>query len=182
MHRLKPLIIVFVATFASGLLAQAQDKCSEKALPPQARLLIQKKFSGWRVKLTSDLDDFDRRDWDQYHPGECPGLAIGHFEDSRQLAYGVLLVPKSSAGIGYKMAVLAKSEAGGDYLVRMVDQDRGSNSGLVISKVRPGKYTGFDTTQSVRLKLDGIEAEWIEKASVLYYYRNGKYQTLATSD
>jgi hypothetical protein len=64
----------------------------------------------------------------------------------------------------------------------MLDEDRGSDSGLVISKVSPGRYTGFDTTQSVRLSVDGLEAEWLEKSSVLYHWQNGKYQTLQTSD
>jgi len=64
----------------------------------------------------------------------------------------------------------------------MLDQDPGSDASLVISRVPPGKHTGFDTTQSVRLRLDGLEAEWLEKSSVLYYWRDGKYRSLQTSD
>ena len=64
----------------------------------------------------------------------------------------------------------------------MLKTSRAPSSGLVISKVPPGRYPGFDTTQAVRLKLDGLEAEWLEKSSVLYYWRNGKYRTLQTSD
>jgi len=63
-----------------------------------------------------------------------------------------------------------------------VKRKAGAASGLVISKVPPGEYSGFDSTQSIELKLDAVEAEWLEKSSVLYFWKNGKYQTLQTSD
>lgn len=184
MRRLNLLFIIFVTALGSGLLAQSQDNCSEKALPPQARLLIHKKFPGWRIKLPTDLDDVDKRDWDQYHPKECPGLAIGHFEAPDITGYGLLLIPITAPEGGSKIVVLGKTANTDGYSVKVLayDEQQGASSGLVISKARPGKYTGFDTTQSVRLKLDGIEAEWIEKSSVLYFWRNGKYRTLPTSD
>jgi len=40
----------------------------------------------------------------------------------------------------------------------------------------------FGDTKSVHLKVDGINVEWLEKSSVLYYWSNGKYQTIQTSD
>jgi hypothetical protein len=48
--------------------------------------------------------------------------------------------------------------------------------------VPPGKQTGFDDGQSIVLKIDAVNVEWLEKSSVLYYYANGKYHQLQTSD
>jgi len=145
-------------------------------------MVVSEKFPGWRVKAVSDLEGYDRELWLKEHPKECPGIAVGHFEDPSQAAYALLLLPKSAVPGGYKLLVVAKAAGGDKYVVRVLDEEQGSDAGLVISKVPPGKQTGFDTTQSVRLKLDGFEAEWLEKSSVLYYWRNGKYQTLETSD
>jgi hypothetical protein len=81
--------------------------------------------------------------------------------------------------------VLSKAANADSYSVRVIDhaEDQpGCASGLVISKMPPGRYPGFDTRQSVRLKLDGLEAEWLEKSSTLYFWRNGKYEKLQTSD
>jgi len=182
MRALKLLLATLIAALAIGLPAHAQSTCADAVLPPQARALVNKQFPKWRVKATSDLEPYDKELWLKEHPKECPGIAVGHFENLGQLAYGLLLVAKSAAGVGYKIVVLAKSQTGDSYVVRTLEDDRGSDSGLVISKVSHGQYTGFDTTQSVQLRLDGLEAEWLEKSSVLYYWRNGRYQTLETSD
>ena len=48
----------------------------------------------------------------------------------------------------------------------MLDQADGQTyftSGLVISKVAPRAYSDFEGTKSVRLKLDGVNVEWIGK-------------------
>jgi hypothetical protein len=71
-------------------------------------VLVNKKFPGWRVKATSDLEAYDKELWVKEHPKECPGIAVGHFEDPNQVAYGILLVPNSAAAVGYKLVVLAK--------------------------------------------------------------------------
>lgn len=154
-------------------------------LPVQAQRLISKTFPGWRIKMASDLESYDKQLWDKAHPKECPGLAIGHFQTPDQTAYALLLVPKSGVNDGSKILVLAKSEKVDVYSVKMLDhaeQEPGSSSGLVISKVPPGEFSGFDTSQSVTLKTDGIEAEWIEKSSILYYWKNDRYRKLQTSD
>jgi hypothetical protein len=60
--------------------------------------------------------------------------------------------------------------------------DKLGGQGMVISRVEPGKYTDFESTRSVRIKLDAINVEWLEKEALLYYWSEGRYQTLQTSD
>jgi len=182
MRRLDLFLVVFITALMSGLPARAQDKCRWEALPTQARSRVSKKFPEWRIKLLSDLEAYDKGLWLKEHPKECPGIAVGHFEDPSHIAYGLLLIPKSASRTGYKIVVLTKSGALEGYSLKILDQDSGDDSGLVISKVPPGRYTGFDTAQSVRLKLDGIETDWLEKSSTLFYWRNGRYLSLPTSD
>ena len=179
-------ILVFVVlAFGAHLAAETQNACEADALPPEAKSFVSKTFPGWRLKLTSDLVAYDQELWAKEHPKECPGIAVGHFEAADQVAYGLLLIPKSVPELGYKIVVLNRSTTGNTYSVRVLDHAEGqpgADSGLVISKVPPGGYSGFDTTQSAKLRLDGLEAEWIEKSSVLYFWRNGRYRTLQTSD
>jgi hypothetical protein len=183
-HFIPSFALATVLALGTGTAAQAANPCRTETLPSNARHLVDSQFPGWRIKTLSDLAGYDHDLWMQTHPKDCPGIAVGHFEDPNQTAYGLLLVPKSAGETGYKLVVLAKSGTDDTYSLRILDhaEQAGADSGLVISKAPPSRYSDFDTTQSIRLKLDGIEAEWIEKASVLYFWRNGKYQTLQTSD
>lgn len=184
MRRLNLFFTVTLIAFGTHQFVPAQSACRDEAIPTEVQQFIGKKFPGWRVKLTSDLVAYDKELWSKAHPTECPGIAVGHFENPDQIAYGLLLVPESGAEASYKIVVVAKSKTADMYSFRMLDhaEGHGAGSGLAISKVPPGAYSGFDETESVRLKQDALEAEWIEKSSVLYYWRNGKYRTLQTSD
>ena len=70
----------------------------------------------------------------------------------------------------------------GEYVVRLLDQAEGSDSGLVISREPPGTCSEFGDAKSAHLTLDGVNVEWLEKSSVLYYWSHGKYRSIATSD
>jgi hypothetical protein len=150
-------------------------------LPADAKFVIEQRFPDWRPKLLSDLSGYDKTLWLEMHPKECPGIAVGHFEQSDRVGYAVLLVPKSSHTAGYKIVALSK--ASDEYAVRILDHAEGSTySGLVISKESHGTYSEFGDTKSVRLKLDGVNVEWLEKSSVLYYWSHGQYRSIQTSD
>jgi hypothetical protein len=184
MDRLLTFVTACILAIAAVSVAQAQGAC-QNVIPQDAQALIAGKFPGWRTKLLSDLGADDQQLWTKAHPRECPGTAAGHFEDHDSLAYAVLLVPKSDANRGYKIVVLSKSAASETYSAKILDQAEGPQSGapnLVISSLRPGTYPDFEGIKSVRLKLDSINAEWIEAAAVVYYWSNGRYRTLQTSD
>lgn len=131
----------------------------------------------------SDLSGYDIKLWLEIHPKECPGIVVGHFEQQEHAAYAVLLIPKSGHTASYKIIVL--SETSDEYAVRLLDHAEGntySDSGLVISKEPPGTHSEFDNAKSVRLKLDGLNVEWLEKGSVLYYWSHGRYRSVQTGD
>ena len=152
-------------------------------LPPQASHVIEQKFPGWRAKDLSDLDEDDRKVLHAENAKACAGIAVGHFESVASIAYAILLIRKSAAEVGFKVIVLSRLGEGN--VVRMIqhsDTEDGRGYGLVISREPPGKKLGFDTSKAVRLKLDGVNVEYLEKSSVLYYWSNGRYRSLVTSD
>lgn len=177
-HRL--YLIAFVLTLTTMLAAQATP-CD--ILTAEAAAVLKEQFPDWRPKDLSDLSGYDKKLWLEMHRRECPGIAVGHFERVDQIAYAVLLVQKADHTGSYKVVVLSKNPS--DHVARILDQAENntySDSGLVISKERPGKYSGFDESKSVHLNLDDVNVEWLEKSSVLYYWSHGKYHSLQTSD
>ena len=104
-----------------------------------------------------------------------------HDPHRHQTAYAVLLVPDAKPTSGYKLVVLTKSGSG--YAARVLDQADGQTySGLVISSAAPGKFSDFENTKSVQLKLDSIYLEWIEKGAQLFYWAGTRYHKLQVSD
>jgi len=172
--------IVTVLALVPVSLAQS-NHC--ELLPSDAKLLVEQRFPDWRPKVLSDLSGYDKKLWVETHSKECPGIAVGHFEQPEHVAYAVLLIPKSGHTAGYKTIVLSKTSD--EYAIRLLDHAEGNtyaDSGLVISKQLPGVQSEFDDAKSVRLKLDGLNVEWLEKSSVLYYWSHGKYRSIQTSD
>ena len=178
--RFRVHFVVILLAFVPVSLAQSV-RCD--LLPSQAKVQLDQRFPDWRPKHLSDLSGYDKKLWLETHPKGCPGIAVGHFEQPERVGYAVLLIPKSGHTASYKIIVLSKGSD--EYAVRLLDHAEGStysDSGLVISKEPHGTYSEFGDTKSVRLELDGVNVEWLEKSSVLYYWERGKYRSIQTSD
>ena len=178
-----PLRLLLFACFAaqSVLAATASDPCANITLPAGVEQVLKQQYPDWRPKTVTDLEGYDQKLWLSTNPRRCPGIATGHFEQANQLAYALLLVPNSGQNAGYKVIIVVRSDDHDNYAVRLLDQGK-FESGMVISRERPGKHTGLEATESVTLKFDGLNVEWLEKSSVLYYYADGSYHQLQTSD
>ena len=113
--------IVMVLGLVPASVAQA-NHC--ELLPSDAKLKLEQQFTDWRPKVLSDLSGYDKKLWLEMHPKECPGIAVGHFEQPDHVAYAVLLIPKSSHTANYKIIVLSKPVD--EYAVRMLDHSEGS--------------------------------------------------------
>jgi len=143
---------------------------------------VEHQFPEWRPKALSDLEGYDRQLWQEAHRKEYPGIAVGHFENAEQLSYALLLVPRSTAKSGYKFVVISSAPEN-TYHSEILDHNNAEDaSGMVISKAPPGKYSDFEQTKTVQLKLDSITLDWLEKSSVLYYWSEGHFLSIDTSD
>jgi hypothetical protein len=182
---MRVLLLLVVLVIEPYLLAQSQGACRLTVLPSEVQVLLATKFPGWRPKRVADLGTDDKRLWLEARPNSCPGIAVGHFEQADSLAYAMLLVLRSRHTASFKLVIF--SRVSDRYAVRVLDHAENNtetayDSGQVISKMPPGTYTDFGETQKVRLKLDGLNVEWLEKASVLYYWSHGSYRSIQTSD
>jgi hypothetical protein len=172
---------VMVLSVSHSIAAKSADPCAR--LPKSVLKQIQVKFPGWRPKQLSDLDPDARLLWDAAHGGECPGVAVGHFESANQLGYAVLLAPQVDPVGGFKLVAFEKGAGSDAYGWQLIDEwNAHIYSGAVISKAPPGKYSQADNPAiSVTTMLDGVYFGEIDKGAVLYYWSDGRFQKLILS-
>jgi hypothetical protein len=164
--------------------AQSSTPCGEVVLPAPISELLKGKFAQWRPKRVLDMEPADQQLWLKGPNGKaCPGIVIGHFENPDSFSYAFLLVPRSDANGGHKIVVFSRDANKDVYTWRLLDHADGQTySGLVISKAEPGKYEDWEGKKSIRLRLDALYLEWMEKGAQIFYWRAGRYQKLQVSD
>jgi hypothetical protein len=79
------------------------------------------------------------------------------------------------------IVVLSAAGSPAAFSSKVLEQGQGPD-GLVISVAAPGKYSDFEDTRPRKLKLDGINVQWIEKAAAIYYWSSGRYDKIEFSD
>src|SRR5207249_942026 len=73
---------------------QSPPECDVNRLPSAIVDLIKAEHSSWMIQRPSNLTPSGRRGWEYkkyWKPNECPGIAVGSFEESRP-SYAILLV------------------------------------------------------------------------------------------
>jgi hypothetical protein len=177
-------VIVLLATCCAPIrAAQKRDVCSDELLPAPVRTSLQNNFDGWRPKRLADLSGDDLELWTKNQPNDCPGIAIGHFERSDALTFAVLLVPKPEPGAGYKLVIFIEAPGTNAFTWKLLEHyEKKDSFAPVIWKLPPGKYTSYTSGKSVHLTLDGLNVEWIEQSSYIYYWFEGRYHKIWISD
>src|SRR5881394_2034488 len=95
------------ASFATAAVDadDALGLCQVETIPKDIRDTLERRFYGWKVQESSNLLAQARQKWASIAPLACPGIATGHFEESRSVAYALLLVPVDRSANGYKFVV-----------------------------------------------------------------------------
>ena len=112
------------ASFA-GAAVDADDAlglCQVETIPKGIRDTLERRFYGWKVQDSSNLLPRVRQRWATIAPLACPGIATGHFEESRSVSYALLLVPVDRSASGYKFVVFSAPSGQSFYGFKMLDQ------------------------------------------------------------
>lgn len=166
----------------------AQDPCGLSLLPgPVARFLSEKypQWKAWNFPQ-GDLDyqpDY-LEDWIKNHSKECPGIAVGHFEEKSHLSYAILLVPDDPKRSGYRLVVLSDQQRA---LREAVIWEGTEPADKVVygyaHRVPSGDYRDFTKTKSINLTLDGFVFHLIiGKQTILFYWKDGRYRELTIGE
>jgi len=154
--------------------------CNTNVIPDSISNLMKSSFVGWRIKNERDFDDFHRAAWIKAKPGLCPGIAKGHFINSLTNDYALLLVSSDQKKQSYKVVVFSpKGEKINSYIV---ESGRNFMERVAVSAISPGAYFGVENSPTVELKTDGIMVEELEVGSMIYYWSNGSFKNIITSE
>jgi hypothetical protein len=112
------------ASFATAAVDadDALGLCQTETIPKDIRDTLERRFYGWKVQDSSNLLPQARQKWASIAPLACPGIATGHFEESRSVAYALLLVPVDRSANGYKFVVFSAPSGQSFYGFKMLDQ------------------------------------------------------------
>ncbi len=183
--RLTMLGTLFCAAFCAQ--SKATNPCDPSVVPKEVQSRLDKDYPDWQVEKLENLDDDDRKLWTNAHPNDCPGIAIGHFESKTELSYALLLVSKPDRKRqGFRVVAFTPSGPSAPYVSHLVTK---WNDGLyysasdeVIATVAPGHYKEAIGSKNVQTDLDAILCETLEKGAAVYYWKNGRYHELITSE
>ncbi|MSQ77265.1 MAG: hypothetical protein EXR97_02260 [Nitrospiraceae bacterium] len=70
----------------------------------------------------------------------------------------------------------------GAYRDRVLGQTDERVPPYVIYAVPPEEYTDAFETESVKLRLDGLQVEQMESGAMLFYWKEGQYRSLILSE
>src|SRR3954462_8100855 len=109
--------------------------CQVETIPKDIRDTLERRFYGWKGQDSSNLLPKVRQKWAATAPLACPGIATGRFEESRSVAYALLLVPVDRSANSYKFVVFSAPAGQSFYGFKMLDQASINASSLFIHSV-----------------------------------------------
>src|ERR1700759_3485286 len=112
------------ASFATAAVDadDALGLCQVETIPKDIRDTLERRFYGWKMQDSSNLLPKARQKWATIAPLACPGIGPGPFEESRSVAYALLLVPVDRSANGYKFVVFSAPSGQSFYGFKMLDQ------------------------------------------------------------
>jgi len=161
----------------------ARDFCANPPLvEPIKRLLSLKYYQQWRPIAIHDLPPPHQRMWRRsLNRFDCPGIAMGHFEWKSELSYAFSMKPRDPRQTGWRLVVISKTRQG-TYRDRVLGQTDERVPPYVIYAVPPEEYTDAFETESVKLRLDGLQVEQMESGAMLFYWKEGQYRSLILAE
>jgi len=157
--------------------------CGHGRLPIGVLQSLRTQFAGWRIKTFDDLEPYHRQLWTETRGNECPGIAVGRFLMDSVDVVCLLLVRDQPGKRGYKIVAFSpRRDKSRPRVLVVEDEPSGNAAGVVLCRVAPGILSGVETTQPVRLVLDGLQVEELEVGSTLYYWKDGRFRHIRISE
>ncbi len=102
--------------------------CRLETLPKDIRGSLSRNFSAWKIQDPNDLSVRARTRWGEERPLVCPGIAAGHFQDTKDSSYALLLVPINRTSNAFKLLIYTQQSGQQYYGFKAVGQaDTGGN-------------------------------------------------------
>jgi hypothetical protein len=155
--------------------------CKLGSLPTEIQNRLKREFGSWKVQEPSALGPLAHERWEAEKPLQCPGIAVGQFENVTVPSYAVLLVPQEAAGAGYRFLIFSPKMGQSSYELKVLAQsDDEEVANLFIHRIRISKV--FDKQSRGRFHVQATEgilfahAGEYEYGIEVYYWANGAFQ------
>jgi hypothetical protein len=154
--------------------------CKVGSLPPDIQGRLKGEFGSWKVQEPPDLSPRAHERWESEKPLQCPGIAVGQFENAKTPSYAVLLVPEGHADAGYKFLVFSPKAGQPSHEMRAVDSGDSGGANFFIHRVRISKFFDEQSRKKFQarasegiLLVDSAEKEY---GAEVYFWSGSSYQ------
>ena len=155
--------------------------CKPGSLPSEIQNRLKEEYSSWKIQEPRDLSARAHARWEGEKPLECPGIAVGYFENAKMPSYAVLLVPVRHADAGYRFLVFSHTTGQSTYEVRVVEKwDESGAANYFIHRAPMSKF--FDKPSRKKFQVhttDGIllvDSAENEYEVDVYFWSGGSYR------
>jgi len=153
--------------------------CQIEMIPKDIRDTLERRFYGWKVQDSSNLLPKTRQKWTTLAPLACPGIASGHFEDTRSVSYALLLVPADRGANGYRIVVFSAPSGQSFFGFKMLDQGTTNASTYFIHAVAVDRVFDSALKKKYRPKYnDGLLMSAVDDKGTtqnVYYWTGESY-------
>ncbi len=156
-------------------LGSACAQNSRCELPAQLGQTIASQWKGRRLMQLSDLRRDDQNLWVKKWGSLCPGLAVGHFLDSKATDDAISPINPENEE---QAVILATPKDHGGFDTQIISPPSRVAAYAVVHTLPPGRYTEVEGGSTVNTNLDSIAVETIEAAMTMFYEIRGSFHSL----
>jgi|SRR5215467_9265143 len=168
--------------FAGAITAQPEPSpCKLDALPSGIQLQLKQKFGFWKIQEPETLSESAQKTWGGVHKPDCPGIAVGLFQDPNTPVYAILLVPAEHPNDGYTFLVFSRKSGLSSYELTVVEKSSGPGaSNCFLSAVPISRF--FDEKSQKKFQEQASQAILMvyssdqEYESNIYFWADGRYR------
>lgn len=161
-------ILGFIAVFSG-----AQAECTPLTADAAAYL---KTHPGWRVVKIKDLTADDRVIWRKDRPGGCPGMVQADFDGSGK-KFTVLSLLTTQNGETRQVTLALRGKT-----IYALRKTRKTANPTVLYLEQPGIARQWDSVQQVVVPNQSVSIVQLESSAEQFYYADGRFQSVWTSD
>jgi hypothetical protein len=173
---------VFTVLFAGVLRSQPETSlCKFGSLPSDIQSRLKPEFGSWKVQEPENLSASARKTWGGEHAPDCPGIAVGTFQNTKTPAYALLLVPIDHPDSGYRLLVFSRKVGQSFYEMTVVEKsDDPGACNYFVKKVPIDRFFSEESKAKFQVQTNDavlmIYSSDQAYESDIYFWSNGRYR------
>jgi hypothetical protein len=156
--------------------------CRLESLPEDIRATLTRRFGEWKVQDPTELSGSARDRWAAQNPPSCPGIAVGRFQNEKDTAYALLIIPIDRSDPECALIIFTQQpNARGIYGYKLVERAETGGSDTFLLSAATSKYLQGDSILKSRTHARDsvvvVNAGAKGPEAHVYYWANDAYQS-----